>query len=175
MHSRGKRWQGPEDGVFCVPGRTSASRIYLGRWRSLYQVQSLLDSTNYPTAPLQGIWQATLVPDQMLVSRQTALPLVICGRDKKIILSSLLDITRLNYTIFVLNASCLLEFLVSNDFRGDGSVLRRSTFQMLVPCMWQIYFNRIWNSFHQEGFVHGDLRAANIICKGDQVFLIGFD
>ena len=46
MHSRGKRWQGPEDGVFCVPSRTSASRIYLGRWRSLYQVQSLLDSTN---------------------------------------------------------------------------------------------------------------------------------
>ena len=29
--------------------------------------------------------------------------------------------------------------------------------------------------FHQEGFVHGDLRAANISCKGDQVFLIGFD
>jgi len=36
---------------------------------------------NYPTAPSQGIWQATLVPDQMLVSRQTASPLVICGRD----------------------------------------------------------------------------------------------
>jgi len=25
-------------------------------------------------------------------------------------------------------------------------------------------------AFHQEGFVHGDLRAANIICKGDKVF-----
>jgi len=30
-------------------------------------------------------------------------------------------------------------------------------------------------TFHQEGFVHGDLGAVNIICKGNQVFLIGFD
>ena len=30
-------------------------------------------------------------------------------------------------------------------------------------------------SFHTEGLVHGDLRDANIICKGNSVTLIDFD
>jgi len=31
------------------------------------------------------------------------------------------------------------------------------------------------SDFHDAGFVHGDLRDANIICDGDSVMLIDFD
>jgi len=40
---------------------------------------------------------------------------------------------------------------------------------------WEQLLRELVLDFHQEGFVHGDLRAPNIICKGDEVFLIGFD
>jgi len=33
----------------------------------------------------------------------------------------------------------------------------------------------LMDSFHRKGFVHGDLRDVNIICKNDSVMLIDFD
>jgi tRNA A-37 threonylcarbamoyl transferase component Bud32 len=34
---------------------------------------------------------------------------------------------------------------------------------------------RLMDDFHEKDLVHGDLRAANIICKDDFVMLIDFD
>jgi aminoglycoside phosphotransferase len=34
---------------------------------------------------------------------------------------------------------------------------------------------RLVQSFHDDGFVHGDLRQPNILCDGEKVLLIDFD
>ncbi|KIL70470.1 hypothetical protein M378DRAFT_68187 [Amanita muscaria Koide BX008] len=40
---------------------------------------------------------------------------------------------------------------------------------------WAAELQRLMDDFHSKDLVHGDLRAANIICKGDSVMLIDFD
>jgi tRNA A-37 threonylcarbamoyl transferase component Bud32 len=40
---------------------------------------------------------------------------------------------------------------------------------------WTKELQNLVSSFHARGLVHGDLRDANIICKGDSVMLIDFD
>ncbi|KAG5649281.1 hypothetical protein H0H81_004858 [Sphagnurus paluster] len=40
---------------------------------------------------------------------------------------------------------------------------------------WIAELRDLVESFHAAGFVHGDLRDANIICDGEQAFLIDFD
>ena len=40
---------------------------------------------------------------------------------------------------------------------------------------WVDTLEKLVDSFHNEGFVHGDLREPNILCEGDQVMLIDFD
>ncbi|KAI6136227.1 hypothetical protein F5141DRAFT_1288041 [Pisolithus sp. B1] len=40
---------------------------------------------------------------------------------------------------------------------------------------WVDKLRKLVESFHAEGFVHGDLRAPNIICDGNRVMLIDFD
>jgi len=40
---------------------------------------------------------------------------------------------------------------------------------------WEKLLRELVLAFLQEGFFHGDLRAVNVIYKGDNVFLIDFD
>jgi len=40
---------------------------------------------------------------------------------------------------------------------------------------WMKKIEDLMSGFHDAGFVHGDLRDANIICNGDSVMLIDFD
>lgn len=40
---------------------------------------------------------------------------------------------------------------------------------------WVDKLRKLVESFHAEGFVHGDLRAPNIICGGNRVMVIDFD
>jgi len=40
---------------------------------------------------------------------------------------------------------------------------------------WAGELQHLTEDFHAEGLVHGDLRDANIICKGDHMMLVDFD
>jgi len=40
---------------------------------------------------------------------------------------------------------------------------------------WIAELQQLMDNFHKKGLVHGDLRDANIICKGDSMILIDFD
>ena len=56
--------------------------------------------------------------------------------------------------------------------------------EYIEPCVPITDSNLLWitelrdpvvHSFHQKGFVHGDLRLPNVVCKDDSVMLLDFD
>jgi serine/threonine protein kinase len=40
---------------------------------------------------------------------------------------------------------------------------------------WILDLQKLVQSFHDEGLVHGDLREANMLCDGERVMLVDFD
>ena len=66
-------------------------------------------------------------------------------------------------------------FYVAMEYLSDACPLYVADLLQSHMKHWEKLLRELVLTFHQEGFVHGDLRAANIICKGDQIFLIGFD
>jgi serine/threonine protein kinase len=66
-------------------------------------------------------------------------------------------------------------FAVAMEYIESGVPITHSSLLPAHRDRWMAELRGLMHSFHEKGFVHGDLRDANIICKNDSVMLIDFD
>lgn len=66
-------------------------------------------------------------------------------------------------------------YAVAMEFIEDSVSITSSGLLPLHRDRWKKELQRLVDNFHAKGFVHGDLRDANILCKGDRMTLIDFD
>jgi len=66
-------------------------------------------------------------------------------------------------------------FAVAMEYVKPGTPITRSNLLTSNRDLWIKELGRLVDNFHANNFVHGDLRDANIICKGDSVMLVDFD
>jgi len=64
---------------------------------------------------------------------------------------------------------------VAMEYIESGIPITDSSLHPADRDHWMAELQELMDSFHGKGFVHGDLRDANIICKNDSVMLIDFD
>lgn len=62
-------------------------------------------------------------------------------------------------------------FAVAMEYVKPDTSIAESTHRV----RWKQELENLMKSFHAENLVHGDLRDANIICRGDSVMLVDFD
>jgi len=66
-------------------------------------------------------------------------------------------------------------YYVAMEYYSSAAPLLHVTCFKTCGCEWMTELQDIVKSFHVKKFVHGDLRDTNIICDGEQFFLIDFD
>lgn len=66
-------------------------------------------------------------------------------------------------------------YAVAMEYIESGIPITHSTLLLAHRDRWTEELQRLMDRFHVEGLVHGDLRAANILCKEDSMSLIDFD
>jgi len=70
-------------------------------------------------------------------------------------------------------------FLVAMEYISDDTPLclyeRDDSDVIAHVAKWHRDMEELMRRFHREGYVHGDLRAPNILCKDDKVMLVDFD
>jgi hypothetical protein len=66
-------------------------------------------------------------------------------------------------------------FAVAMEYIKDSISITHSDHLTRHRDRWTEELTRLVRTFHAEDFIHGDLRDANILCKGDTVMLIDFD
>ncbi|KAF8224895.1 hypothetical protein L208DRAFT_1380904 [Tricholoma matsutake] len=66
-------------------------------------------------------------------------------------------------------------YAVAMEYIESGIPITHSTLLLAHRDRWTEELQRLMDCFHVEGLVHGDLRAANILCKEDSMRLIDFD
>ncbi|KAF8227067.1 hypothetical protein L208DRAFT_1405999 [Tricholoma matsutake] len=66
-------------------------------------------------------------------------------------------------------------YAVTMEYIESGIPITHSTLLLAHRDHWTEELQCLMDCFHVEGLVHGDLRAANILCKEDSMRLIAFD
>jgi serine/threonine protein kinase len=66
-------------------------------------------------------------------------------------------------------------YAVAMEYIESGITITHSNLLPAHRDRWTEELQRLIDNFHAEGLVHGDLRAANIICREDSMMLIDFD
>lgn len=66
-------------------------------------------------------------------------------------------------------------FAVAMEYVEPGTAITKSDLLTSNRDRWAKELEHLVSGFHAKNLVHGDLRDANIICKGDSLMLIDFD
>jgi hypothetical protein len=66
-------------------------------------------------------------------------------------------------------------YAVAMEYIESGVPITHSTLLPAHRDRWAKELQNLMHNFHAEGLVHGDLRAANILCREDSVVVIDFD
>jgi serine/threonine protein kinase len=64
---------------------------------------------------------------------------------------------------------------IAMEYIESGVPITHATLLPAHRHHWTEELQSLMHNFHAQGFVHGDLRAANILCKDDSVKVIDFD
>lgn len=65
--------------------------------------------------------------------------------------------------------------VIAMDFISPSMRLAASPHPDRFRQKWIDDLQKLMESFHEEGLVHGDLREPNILCNGDKVILVDYD
>ena len=65
--------------------------------------------------------------------------------------------------------------VVAMDYISPAVPLSRSPNLTRLCDKWMDELQKLMQTFHARGLVHGDLREPNILCYGEKVMLIDFD
>ncbi|KAI9438257.1 hypothetical protein H4582DRAFT_2129245 [Lactarius indigo] len=66
-------------------------------------------------------------------------------------------------------------YAVAMEYVESGTSITNSDLLASHRDRWMKDLRRLMDNFHEADLVHGDLRDANIICKGESVMLVDFD
>lgn len=66
-------------------------------------------------------------------------------------------------------------YAIAMEYVESGASITRSTQLAAHRDRWTNELQKLMDTFHSAGLVHGDLRDANILCKEGSVMLIDFD